>query len=125
MRLLLDTHALLWWLADDPTLDASARDAITSSETEVFVSAAVMWEIEIKRASGRLRAPSDLLETIEGGGFRELPVSGVHAVAAAGLPPHHADPFDRMLVAQAQLEGLTLVTRDERLRQYDVPTFPA
>lgn len=125
MRLLLDTRALLWWLAADPTLDGAARDAITSSDTDVVVSAAVIWEIEIKRANGRLRAPSNLLETIERGGFRELAISGAHAVAAARLPPHHADPFDRMLVAQAQLEGLTLVTRDERLRQYDVPILSA
>ncbi len=125
MRLLLDTHAILWWLASDRRLNADTREVIEQPETDPVVSAAVIWEIETKRAAGRLKAPSGVLETVESMGIKLLPITAAHAVAAARLPSHHFDPFDRMLVAQAQLEGLTLVTRDERLGAYDVPILPA
>ncbi|MCY4376427.1 MAG: type II toxin-antitoxin system VapC family toxin [Spirochaetaceae bacterium] len=119
-RLLLDTHALLWVLEDDVALDESARSAIVDPDNDVFVSSISMWEISIKRSLGKLKAPEDLLSTVEASGFRELPVTFVHADQAGGLPPHHRDPFDRMLVAQAQVEGLTIVTHDSVIAKYGV-----
>lgn len=115
---------LLWWLADDPELDRSAADAIAGAEV-VAVSAASAWEIGIKQAMGKLRGPDDLVGELAGNGFTELPVTVAHALAAGALPPHHADPFDRMLVAQARLEACTLVTRDPRLGAYGVALLQA
>jgi PIN domain nuclease of toxin-antitoxin system len=125
VRLLLDTHALLWWLADDPRLAADARAAVASPESLVSVSAASAWELSIKEALGRVRLPDDLEEQLERSAFSPLPITVAHALRAGGLPLHHADPFDRMLVAQAQLEGLTLVTRDPRIAAYGVATLRA
>ena len=116
MNLLLDTHALLWWLDDPAKLAQAARVTIAEPDNLVFVSAVVAWEISIKHAHGKLRSPDDLEDVIALNGFRALPVSIRHAVDAGRLPPHHTDPFDRLLVAQAQGEGLTLVTRDKVLR---------
>jgi PIN domain nuclease of toxin-antitoxin system len=124
MRLLLDTHVLLWWLADDPALSEDARRRI-ANEPEVFVSAASAWEIAIKRALGKLEAPEDLLEALEAGGIGRLPIEFEHASIAGALPRHHDDPFDRMLVAQAQHEGLTLLTSDTRIASYAVAVLPA
>jgi PIN domain nuclease of toxin-antitoxin system len=124
MRLLLDTHVLLWWLADDPALSKPAR-ALIASEPEVFASAASAWEIAIKRALGKLEAPEDLLPALEAEGIRRLPIDFEHAAVAGTLPRHHDDPFDRMLVAQAQREGLTLLTSDDRISQYAVTVLPA
>lgn len=95
MRLLLDTHALLWWLADDPQLGAASRARIMDSANTVFVSAASAWEFEIKRATGKLEAPDELAATIDSNGFEPLPMMLAHAIRAGRLPPHHADPFDR------------------------------
>ena len=125
MRLLLDTAPLLWWLGDDPKLGAAARAAIAAPENEVYVSAASAWEISVKRASGKLVAPFDLLTALERNYFAELPIDLVHAVAAGELPPHHKDPFDRMLVAQSQIEGLTLVAVDAEIEKYGVRLVPA
>ena len=125
MRLLLDTHALLWWLADDPALSEPALAAIRTPETEVAVSAASAWEIAIKKALGKLDAPDDLLAQLEHHRFGCLAITAAHALLAGALPPHHHDPFDRMLVAQARAENLVLVTRDSRLALYGVPTLPA
>jgi PIN domain nuclease of toxin-antitoxin system len=119
VKLLLDTHALLWWLDDDDRLDRSAVEAIAEAEF-VAVSAASAWEIAIKQAIGKLSGPDDLAGELETNGFTELTVTVAHALAAGALPPHHSDPFDRMLVAQSRLEGLTLVTRDERLADYGI-----
>lgn len=124
MKLLLDTHVLLWWLDDDARLGSAARAAIAEAE-HVVVSAASAWEIGIKQAIGRLTGPRDLVEEISGNGFVALDISVRHALAAASLPLHHRDPFDRMLVAQAVLEGLTLVTRDQRLAAYGAGWLPA
>jgi PIN domain nuclease of toxin-antitoxin system len=124
VSLLLDTHALLWWLADDPTLSDAARTAI-ANEARIFVSAATVWEIAIKQNAGRLDAPSDLEEEVERNGFEPLPITLTHAYAAGFLPKHHEDPFDRMLIAQAAIEGLKLVTRDRRFTRYGVATLPA
>ncbi len=120
MRLLLDTRILLWWLSDDPLLPAAARDAIASPESEVLVSAATVWEIAIKKAVGRLEAPDDLLEVMVANDFDRLPITAPHAIAAGALPPHHSDPFDRMLIAQARADQLELVSVDRRFAHYDV-----
>jgi PIN domain nuclease of toxin-antitoxin system len=98
---------------------------IEERATDVLVSAVTVWEIEIKRATGKLRAPADMLDSLERTMFRPLSISWVHGLAAGGLPCHHGDPFDRMLVAQAQLEGLTLVTRDPVFRNYAVAVLAA
>ena len=120
MRLLLDAHVLLWWLADDPNLGEEARAGISDPNSAVYVSAATVWEISIKRAIGKLEAPSDLLRQIEVNRFEPLSMTVAHAHAAGALPRHHDDPFDRMLVAQAITEGLTLLTRDPRMVLYGV-----
>jgi PIN domain nuclease of toxin-antitoxin system len=125
VRLLLDTHVLLWWLADDPSLAREAEVAIADAASAVFVSAATAWEIAIKQALGKLDAPSDLERQIEVNRFKALSISTGHAYSAGTLPRHHDDPFDRMLVAQAMAEGLTIVTRDPRLRAYGASTMPA
>jgi PIN domain nuclease of toxin-antitoxin system len=124
MRLLLDTHALLWWLADEG-LSARAREAVADPANLVAVSAASAWEISIKKALGKLAAPDDLEHQLEAGGFEPLPISVAHAVAAGHLPRHHEDPFDRMLIAQALAEGLTVVTRDKRFDDYGIPLLTA
>ncbi|MCC6619369.1 MAG: type II toxin-antitoxin system VapC family toxin [Chloroflexi bacterium] len=120
MILLLDAHALLWWLADDPTLDAAASRSIADPANAVLVSAATVWEIEVKRVAGRLHAPAGLLDAIGESGIDTLPVTAADAVNAAGLPMHHADPFDRMLVAQAQRLDAIIVSRDRALAAYQV-----
>lgn len=124
MRLLLDTHALLWWLADE-SLNDHARDAIADPANLVVVSAASAWEISIKKALGKLAAPDDLEHQLQAGGFAPLPISVRHGIAAGQLPHHHEDPFDRMLIAQAFAEGLTIVTRDKRFDDYRVPLLAA
>ena len=124
MRLLLDTHILLWWLSDDPLLPAPARGAISSPDNEVMVSAAAIWEIAIKKAVGRLDAPDDLLEVLTASDFETLEITASHALLAGGLAPHHSDPFDRMMIAQARAENLTLVSVDEHFPQYDVELLP-
>ena len=125
MELLLDTHAFLWWLNDDSRLGLKARAAIADVENGVLVSAATAWEIALKRASGKLEAPGDVSEWITRSQFADLPISVGHAVAAAELPRHHNDPFDRMLVAQAQLEEVTLVAHDHELAKYNVAILDA
>ena len=125
MRLLLDTHVLLWWLADDPSLSGEAKEGVSAADSSVFVSAASAWEISIKQALGKLEAPSDLVRQIEVHRFEPLPLTVSHAYAAGALPRHHDDPFDRVLVAQAVAEGLTLVTKDPRMGLYGVGTLAA
>jgi PIN domain nuclease of toxin-antitoxin system len=124
MRLLLDTHALLWWLADEG-LQPQAQDAIADPANLVAISAATAWEISIKKALGKLAAPDDLEQQVQAGGLVPLPISIGHGIAAGRLPRHHEDPFDRMLIAQALAEGLTIVTRDKRFADYGVPVLPA
>jgi PIN domain nuclease of toxin-antitoxin system len=123
VRLLLDTHVLLWWLADDPSLGEEARAGISDATSSVFVSAATVWEVSIKQALGKLEAPSDLLRQIELNRFEPLSMTVSHAYTAGALPRHHDDPFDRMLVAQAMMEGLTLLSRDPRMSRYGVETL--
>lgn len=124
MRLLLDTHALLWWLADEG-LSAQARDAIADPANLVMVSAVSAWEISIKKALGKLTAPDDLEQQVQAGGFTALPISIAHGIAAGQLARHHEDPFDRMLIAQAIAEGLAIVTRDKRFEDYGVALLSA
>jgi PIN domain nuclease of toxin-antitoxin system len=125
VRLLLDTSVLLWWLADDEKLGATARSAIADPDNEVFVSSASAWEISVKRASGKLVASFDVASAIERNSFLELPIEVAHAVTVGELPQHHKDPFDRMLAAQAQHEGLTLVADDREIAKYEVPVLDA
>jgi len=124
VRILVDTHVLLWWLAADPALPDVARTAIADPENAVVVSAASAWEIAIKKAAGRLDTPDDLEDALRANDFETLAISVAHALGAGRLPPHHANPFDRMLIAQAQAEGLTLVTVDQRFPEYDVSLLP-
>jgi PIN domain nuclease of toxin-antitoxin system len=119
-RLLIDTHALLWWLSDDRALSARAREVIGDPGNEPVVSTASLWEIAIKRSLDKLTAPDDLPERIVSGGFGWLPISAHHAWRVGELPMHHRDPFDRLLVAQAQIERLPVVTTDERFGAYSV-----
>jgi PIN domain nuclease of toxin-antitoxin system len=124
VSLLLDTHVVLWWLADDPALAGDIKDRL-DQEPDVRVSAASIWEIAIKQAIGKITGPADLPEQVRDSGFRELPIGSGHAIAAGRLPLIHRDPFDRMLIAQARCENLTLVTADANCQQYDVPILPA
>jgi PIN domain nuclease of toxin-antitoxin system len=123
-RLLLDTHVLLWWLRGSADLSDDVKERI-NTELEVYVSSVSVWELSIKKASGKLELPDNLGEWIERGGLSELPVYLRHAEIAGRLPMIHRDPFDRMLIAQALVERLTLVTRDGLIHQYDVPTMKA
>jgi PIN domain nuclease of toxin-antitoxin system len=126
VRLLLDTHVLLWWLADDRRLKAQERRAIANREALVYVSAVSIWEIAIKKRLGRLEVDTEVLgREIEHVGMTELPVRWRHSKATAALPRHHDDPFDLMLIAQAQAEGLTVVTYDRAFEPYDVALLPS
>ena len=120
MRVLLDTHIVLWWLSGHSNLPLRAHTVIADPEIEVLVSAATAWEIAIKSAAGRLDIPDDLSSALEANDFDALPISVAHALGVGRLPLHHADPFDRMLIAQAMIEGLTLISVDPRFRGYDV-----
>lgn len=124
-RLLLDTHVLLWWLGDDPSLGKKARASIMDGYNEVYVSAATTWEISIKKVLGKLNAPDDMDSIVEEEKFKKLPITLYHGQMAGMLPPHHRDPFDRMLVAQAQAEGFTIITSDGMFSIYGVRTMDA
>lgn len=124
MNLLLDTHALLWALADPEKLPAAVAEAIVSPRNSVYVSAATTWELAVKAGLGRIEAPlADLERTLDEAGFAELPITIAHSLRVRDLPHHHRDPFDRLLVAQALDEGLTLITSDAVIRSYPVQTF--
>jgi PIN domain nuclease of toxin-antitoxin system len=119
VSLLLDTHVALWAITADAALGVELLERLRQ-DPDIFLSPVTLWEITVKQRIGKLGGPHDLAEQVRDMGFRELPVTHVHAVAAGRLPVHHADPFDRMLVAQATVEGLTLATRDPDIRRYDV-----
>ena len=120
-RLLLDTHSFLWWLSDDTRLNQQARDTIKDSATLVHISAASIWEISIKTELGKVNPGTKHIdEEILANQFIELPIYASHGLAAGRLPAHHADPFDRMLIAQAQAEDLTIVTHDKNFGKYKV-----
>lgn len=118
--LLLDSHTLLWALGEVDRLSSEVRAELSAGAVPAFVSAASIWEIEIKRASGKLRAPANLLDAVTAASFAELKVTFEHATIAGALPRHHSDPFDRMLVAQALSEDLTIVTVAPRIAAYEV-----
>ena len=121
MRLLLDSNALFWFVIEPETLSEQAFATIDDPDSEVYYSAVNMWELAIKRAKGKLKFDDlQMLEAVGEQNFVELPVTSRYGLEAAALPPYHADPFDRMLIAQARLEGLTLVTSDRQFRQYRV-----
>jgi PIN domain nuclease of toxin-antitoxin system len=126
MRVLLDTHVFLWWLTDSPQLSTRAREVIANGENEIFFSAASGWEMAIKAGLGKLQLsdePERLVpEQLNQNGIRVLLVNLRHALHLMALPSHHRDPFDRMLVSQAQSEGLVIVTADHYIKQYDVET---
>lgn len=122
MKLLLDTHVVLWWQRDDRRLKMAARKAIAQADI-VWVSAASGWEATIKTALGRLRLDEPFHITIAADDFTELPLTLQHTTELANLPRHHVDPFDRILVAQARAEGATIVSHDRALEPYGVPTI--
>jgi PIN domain nuclease of toxin-antitoxin system len=122
VKLLLDTHAVLWWQAEDRRLSKAARKAIATADV-VWVSAASGWEVAIKTALGRLRLTEPFAATLAADDFTELPVTLTHAARLVALPNLHADPFDRLIVAQALVEGATLVSKDEALGAYGVPVL--
>ncbi len=129
MRLLLDTHVFLWWLADDQRLSPRCREQIANPINDVMLSAVTVWELAIKLGLGKLEMePSDaerLHLLAADNGFDELPISAAHAAEVRLLPAHHRDPFDRLLVAQAQSEGLTVVTADPAIHPYQVAVMVA
>lgn len=122
MRLLLDTHVILWWLEDSAELSDQVKDLLDTEPT-VHLSAVSAWEIAIKQSLGKLDGPDDLAERVRDSQFTSLPITAGHGVRAGRLPALHRDPFDRILVAQAQIEGMTVVTRDKWIPQYDVPVM--
>ena len=118
-KLLLDTHAFLWWRSEPQRLEPAARSAIASAAI-AFVSVASAWEVAIKTALGKLRLPESLEAGVDDSGFEKLMISFSHAEGVATLPHHHRDPFDRMLIAQARAENLVLVTHDRKFQPYEV-----
>ena len=120
MKLLLDTHILLWWLTHDPKLSQAETAIITDPDNLVFVSAATAWEIAVKKMIGKLEAPDDLPIALAANSFLELPITIEHSQKLYKLPLHHHDPFDRIMVAQAMSEDLTLMTRDAKIAIYDI-----
>ena len=121
MRLLLNTHAVIWWMADAPELSDRARSAIAERSNEVMVSIASLWEIVIKRALGKLEFPEDVETTLAVEGFGLLPIGLGHLRALESLPALHRDPFDRMLVAQALVDGFVMVSGDPAVARYGAP----
>lgn len=126
MRLLLDTHVLLWWLDDNPRLGRRARNLISDPDTDVLVSQVSLWETAIKQRIGKLQAgPAEILPRLPEFGFNLLHISNAHLLALAGLAKHHGDPFDHLLLAQAAIEGAAIMTEDKKLPLYGVRCIPA
>jgi len=123
VKVLLDTHALLWWFQEDPSLSSKARRTLAANDNQVFVSTATVWEMAIKNRAGKLEIP-ELLDELDAKlvdeGMQVLPISLDHAVRAGALPVHHKDPFDRMLVAQAQVENLSVISSDAIFEKYGI-----
>ena len=127
MNVLLDTHAFLWWVTNDPRLSTTASEVIAEGDNLIYLSTATAWEIAIKARLGRLRLPADpdtfIRRQLELNSFQVLPIELSHALHVFTLPDHHRDPFDRILIAQTQVESLILVTADVLMRRYDVQTL--
>lgn len=124
-RILLDTHAILWWLSGNQLLGRNSIETISNQDNDIFVSAASIWEIAINKKKGLLEAPDDFDSIIVEEGFKQLPISLYHAERAGELELHHKDPFDRMLIVQAQAEGLSLMTSDKAISMYSVKVINA
>jgi PIN domain nuclease of toxin-antitoxin system len=120
VRLLLDTHIFLWWDRHLRRVPRDLRAAIEDAGNQIFVNSATVWEVAIKRATGKLQFDAPIVDTVERLGFELLPITGLHAEHAGGLPRHHNDPFDRLIIAQAYLEGMVLGTHDRLMRPYGV-----
>jgi PIN domain nuclease of toxin-antitoxin system len=124
MKLLLDAHTFLWWITDNPRLSGRAREIISDGDNELFLSAATGWEIAIKFQIGRLKLPGEpirfILEQMRINAIQSLPIQMSHALHVSTLPQHHRDPFDRLLIATAQLEGLPILSSDHQLANYQV-----
>ncbi len=125
MRILLDTHILIWWLSNDSRLSPSALSLLAEPTNTIFLSAASLWEIRIKQSIGRLRLPRSFDQALEQQGFEALSVNFSHTAALAMIPKLHKDPFDRMLLAQAISEKLQLLSADSALHAYGSPVLPA
>lgn len=129
MNALLDTHVFLWAAAEPERLSSAARETIADPSNQIFVSAAVVWEIVIKHSLGKLTLPSDppsyITTRLELLKFQGLPISHLHALSVGGLPHYHADPFDRIMIAQAQRENITFITADETILRYPIATLDA
>jgi|MudIll2142460700_1097286.scaffolds.fasta_scaffold49214_2 PIN domain nuclease of toxin-antitoxin system len=124
MKVLLDTHTFLWWITDDPKLSLRVRGIISEGENEIFISAATGWEIAIKSQIGRLKLPDEpqrfILEQMKINGMKSLPIEMRHALHVSTLPTYHQDPFDRILIAQAQMEDLPVLSADPEIGKYEV-----
>ena len=124
MKVLLDTHTFLWWITDDNRLSSFAREIITNGDNELFLSAATGWEIAIKAQLGRIKLPKEphsfIAEQLRLNSIQSLPIHMSHALHVYSLPNHHSDPFDRMIIAQAQLENLSILTMDPQIAKYKV-----
>ena len=118
MRYLLDTHVVLWWYLDSPQLKPEHMRLIANLENEIYVSAAVIWEIEVKRRNGKLECPVDMMERIKADGFLLLPITAEHLVPLRTIPNIHNDPFDRLLVCQSMVEKIPLISYDEKVNAY-------
>jgi PIN domain nuclease of toxin-antitoxin system len=125
VKILTDSHVLLWWLDDPKRIALPARALIADPANVVFFSAASIWEIGLKSSKGKLRIDGDVVAALQADGFEPLPVTMAHAARSLALPDTHGDPFNRMLIAQALADGLVLATRDRLILQYDVPTLEA
>ena len=124
MKALLDTHTFLWWITDDPKLSLRVRGIISDGENEIFISAVTGWEIAIKSQIGRLKLPDEpqrfILEQLKINGMKSLPIEMRHALHTSTLPTYHQDPFDRILIAQAQMEDLPVLSADQEIGKYEV-----
>jgi PIN domain nuclease of toxin-antitoxin system len=125
VRLLLDTHVVLWALEEPERIGDDTLARMSDLGSELLVSSATIWEVFIKQTTGKLVLPDEFVPSVTASGMKPLPVTFEHALAVRDLPLHHRDPFDRMLVAQAGVEGLVLVTNDRKLARYDVPILQA
>jgi PIN domain nuclease of toxin-antitoxin system len=125
MRLLADSCVLVWWLGNPSSLKREAREALADPANEVWFSAASVWELGLKIRKGKLRMPGNFAEVLVSDGFTPLSITADHASRSHSLPPVHEDPFDRLLIAQSLVEGLVLVTRDERIHEYPIALMRA
>lgn len=125
MNYLLDTHVVLWWLTEPKSISSKARKVIADTEERIFISSASCWEMAIKKGVGRLKFPANILEILTSEGFEIIPITANESLSVADLPLIHQDPFDRLLIIQAKLNDMILITRDETIMQYPVITLEA